>query len=211
MGVVAPFVFLGLILLMVPILLLPKHTFDKTHMDIKIDSPRTILIYGALFMLSVSLIVLRRNIMVTLIPTTAWVLIKDRELFKSLDLFLLGTFVCFFIFVDHINQFEWINSIIKALLSSDSRIFLSSVVLSQGMSNVPTAILLSAFVENPDALLLGVSVGGLGTLVASLANLIAYKFYAKNFPVGPYHRYFLKLNIILLFICTIVFFGVIQT
>ena len=211
MGVVAPFVVLGLVLLMVPICFLPKHTFDKSHMDTHLDSPKAILIYGVLFMLSVSLIVLRLNIWVALIPTAIWVLLKDRELFKSLDLYLLGTFVCFFIFVDHINQFEWINSTIKGFLSSDSRIFLSSVVLSQGLSNVPTAILLSAFVENPDALLLGVSVGGLGTLVASLANLIAYKIYAKSFPVKPYHRYFLKLNVILLFICTIVFFLGIQT
>lgn len=210
MAVVAPFVILGLVLLLVPICFLPKHTFDKTHMDSPIDSPRTILVYGALFMLSVSLIVLRLDIMVALIPTAVWVLIKDRELFKSLDLFLLGTFVCFFIFVDHINQFEWITNTIKAFLSSDSRVFISSVVLSQGMSNVPTAILLSAFVGNPDALLLGVSVGGLGTLVASLANLIAYKFYAKSYPVKPYHRYFLKLNVTLLVICTVVFFFVIQ-
>lgn len=206
MSVVLPFVILGLLLLIVPISFLPRHRFTKMHLKAEITSPKWVVIYGTLFVCAVVLIVFRWNLFYVLLITAVIIVIKDRELFKSLDFFLLGTFVCFFVFVDHMNQFEWIKNTITAFLSSDQRVFITSVVLSQGMSNVPTAILLSAFVGNPNALLLGVSVGGLGTLVASLANLIAFKFYAKMYPTTQYHKYFLKVNFVMLMLCGMAFF-----
>ena len=72
-----------------------------------------------------------------------------------------------------------------------------SAISSQGFSNVPTAILFSPFVKGAKALLWGVSLGGLGTLVASLANLISYKLYIKEYSKKEYFSYFTKINIIL--------------
>jgi len=203
MRVVFPFVGMGMILIAIPIFWLSSKSFEKVHLKVKINSPSWVALYSVLFCVSVVTIIFRMNIFAVLVCISLCVFIRDRELFKQLDYFLLGTFVCFFIFVDHVNQFDWIKALIQPMLSNDQNVFLLSALFSQGISNVPSAILFSAFVTSPDALLLGVSVGGLGTMIASLANLIAYKYYAKQYETTAYHKYFIKCNLILLvsFVC----------
>ena len=191
---IAPFVFFGLGLLIFPIMRIQSNPFEKVHLRASIKPNKLLWAYGGLFVLTILIIVLRLNIVYMLVAVSALVLIKDRELFKALDYFLLGTFVCFFIFVDHMNQFTWIKDLVNQILQTDVEIFLTSSILSQGISNVPATILLSAFISSPNALLVGVSVGGLGTMIASLANLIAFKYYAKQYRTRRYHRYFLIIN-----------------
>lgn len=207
---VAPFVAIGLLLLIIPIMLLNKTKFVSNQESVIVESKYWVGAYGLLFILAIVFIVLRLNILYVLLLVSACVLMKDRELFLKLDYFLLGTFVGFFVFVDHVNQFDWINEMIRSLLSSDLHIFYTSAILSQGISNVPAAILLSAFTSRKEALLLGVSVGGLGTMIASLANLIAYKFYVKQFSAKPYHKYFLLLNFSLLLFFMVMFFLILR-
>ncbi|WP_456455311.1 SLC13 family permease [Thermovibrio sp.] len=96
--------------------------------------------------------------------------LKGRELFK-VDYFLLGTFIFFFAFTDNLS------SVFHFRQLDPLKAFVLSSFLSQVISNVPSAILISEFTKNWKALLWGVSVGGFGTLVASLANLITYKLY----------------------------------
>jgi Na+/H+ antiporter NhaD/arsenite permease-like protein len=96
--------------------------------------------------------------------------------FKQVDYYLLLTFVFFFVFVGNVGQIPWFRETVTSLIQG--REILGAVILSQGMSNVPAAVVLAPFVEDPAALILGVNVGGLGTLIASLASVISFKLYS---------------------------------
>jgi len=195
---IAPFVIMGLMLSLVPVFFLSNRTFEKMHFNTQVRQKKWVGLYLVLFLICVALIVLRRDVLWIMTVIALVVFFKDRELIKLLDYFLLGTFVCFFIFVDHMNQLGWVNELVATFLGSDQNVFLVSAGLSQIISNVPAAILLSSFVSEPGPLLIGVSVGGLGTMIASLANLIAYKYYAKQYETKRYHRYFLVINMMML-------------
>ncbi len=102
-----------------------------------------------------------------------FVLLFDRAVF-AVDYALLITFACFFGFTDNLRI------ILSGILSHPHHVFLLSAFLSQGISNVPAALLVADFTRRWRSLLWGVSVGGFGTLVASLANLIAYRIYVNH-------------------------------
>lgn len=99
-----------------------------------------------------------------------------RNLLCEVDYYLLGTFVAFFVFIGNMQQITAVGNIIHKTISG--RELIISTLLSQIISNVPTSMLLSGFTDNYRELLFGVNIGGLGTLMASLASLISYKFYA---------------------------------
>ena len=108
------------------------------------------------------------------IPTVLYALTVRRK-FLKVDYFLLLTFFVFFGFTDNLAQ------IINVKLNSPRNVFLYSAVGSQFISNVPSALLFGDFTNNWRALLWGVNVGGFGTIIASLANLIGYRLYRSNF------------------------------
>ena len=110
------------------------------------------------------------------------------RLLKKADYGLLLTFFCFFIFVGNLGQIPAVRSFLEQLLSSDT--LLSTLALSQLISNVPAAVLLSGFTSDWQGLLLGTNIGGLGTLVASLASLISFKLYLASEKPEP-KRYLL--------------------
>ena len=105
-------------------------------------------------------------------------LIFDRKILAKVDYALLATFVCFFIFVGNIARIEAVREFFSGILSG--RELVVSVLLSQVISNVPAAVMLSGFTDNGTALLLGVDIGGLGTIIASLASLISFQFYRQS-------------------------------
>ena len=108
------------------------------------------------------------------------VLVVNRKLYLSVDYFLLLTFLCFFIFIGNMKRIPEISSFLISVV--EGREMLMGIFTSQIISNVPAAILLSGFSSDLSALLTGVNVGGLGTLIASLASLISFKFFAKEYP-----------------------------
>ena len=107
----------------------------------------------------------------------------DRSLFAKVDYWLLATFVCFFVFAGNIGELEQVRQMAAVWL--EGRTMLISVLTSQVISNVPAAVLLSSFTSDYRGLLLGTNLGGLGTLVASLASLISFKLYAKTEGAKP--------------------------
>ena len=127
-------------------------------------------------------------------------IILFRNLFAEVDYYLLGTFMGFFVFIGNMQQVPPVSHIIGNLLSG--RELIVSTALSQIISNVPASMLLSGFTDNYSALLYGVNIGGLGTLIASLASLISYKFYAvtKDSKKGQYLLTFTIWNVIYLVI-----------
>ncbi|SCZ76470.1 SLC13 family permease [Acidaminobacter hydrogenoformans] len=104
------------------------------------------------------------------------------KLFMAIDYGLLATFVGFFIIVARLSEIPAVISLMSALLASPISVYVSGLLLSQVISNVPGAILLSEFTESWRPLLLGVNVGGMGTLIASLASVISYRIFLKDHP-----------------------------
>lgn len=127
------------------------------------------------------------------------VLISDRKCLLKVDYSLLLTFICFFIFVGNLEKIEPFRLCVSGLLEKNP--FLVSVLLSQVISNVPAAVMLSSFTHSARALLLGVNAGGLGTPIASLASLITLRLYLKS-PGADGKKFmlsFLLINTLLLF------------
>ncbi len=131
-------------------------------------------------------------------------LLRKWQLLKQVDYALLFTFVGFFIFVGNIGRIPLISTLVEQIVSG--REILVSAVFSQFLSNVPAALLLSGFTDNIKGLLIGTNIGGMGTLIASMASLISYKIYAneKRANKRKYIRTFTLANIVM-FVVLLVF------
>lgn len=125
-------------------------------------------------------------------------LLFDRSLLKEVDYALLATFVCFFVFVGNLGRVEAVSSLLGGIITG--REMEIGILASQVISNVPAALMLSGFTENAAPLMRGVDLGGLGTLVASLASLISFKLYMKapGARAGRYMAVFTALNAVFL-------------
>ena len=108
------------------------------------------------------------------------ILVIKRKLYLSVDYFLLLTFLCFFVFIGNMKRIPQVSEFLVSAVQG--RELLAGILTSQIISNVPAAILLSGFSSDYSALLTGVNLGGLGTLIASLASLISFKFFVKEYP-----------------------------
>ena len=135
---------------------------------------------------------------VCLIAAVVTALVLDRSLLRKADYALLATFVCFFIFVGNIGRIDAVSTFFHSILTGHE--LLVGLLLSQVISNVPAAVMLSGFTQNGTQLLLGVDLGGLGTLIASLASLISFQFYrqTKTAQTGRYLLTFTAASVILL-------------
>ncbi len=119
----------------------------------------------------------------------------DRRIFARIDYGLLLTFAALFVLVGNLARIPAVYGFVSSL--ADSYPFAVSVGASQIISNVPAALLISGFTDNYAEILKGVNVGGLGTLIASMASLISYKIYARSEDAnkGKYMLVFTALNI----------------
>lgn len=163
--------------------------------DEKLSLPlwRTIL-YLVLFTLSIVIVFRFIPYQVGLVVIPIVLLFADRKALGKVDYPLLFTFVFFFIFAGNMARIGIIREFFSMLLGKSTLLF--SVLSCQVISNVPSAILLSQFTENYADLLVGVNVGGVGTLIASLASLITFREYTKNNPgkTGYYVKMFSAFN-----------------
>lgn len=122
----------------------------------------------------------------------------DRPVLRRVDYTLLGTFVCFFVFVASVKEYAPIRAWLEGMMAKSP--MLVSLLASQVISNVPACLLLAPFTQDAPALMLGVNLGGLGTLVASLASLISFKLYGVRAEArkGRYLAIFTLLNLLFL-------------
>lgn len=127
-----------------------------------------------------------------------FLLLTDSALLKKIDYSLLGTFVCFFVFIGNMGRIEHFCTLLARLLTGHERIV--AVLSSQIISNVPAALLLSGFTDKYPLLIVGTNLGGLGTLIASMASLISYKQVAREYPAlkGKYFGSFTCANLVML-------------
>ena len=146
---------------------------------VKLDPKRTVL-YLILFALSIVIVFRGIPYWIGLIVIPITLLIVDRKALTMVDYGLLFTFVLFFIFAGNMARIDIIRNFFSSLL--DLNTLIVSVISCQCISNVPSAILLSQFTDNYRNLLVGVNIGGVGTLISSLASLITFREYAKHNP-----------------------------
>lgn len=126
------------------------------------------------------------------------VFLLDRQVLKDVDYALLLTFVGFFVFIGNMGRIPAFNAFIQNIIEGNE--VLTSVIASQFMSNVPAALLLSGFTNQYELLIVGTNLGGLGTLIASMASLISFKYIGKEYGQlkGKYMLYFTVANILFL-------------
>lgn len=153
-----------------------------------------LILHGALFALCLATVLDVLPVWCAFASVAAACLLLDRSAVKQVDYSLLLTFVFFFILAGNLAANDGIRSFIGGRMAGRELLF--GAGLSQVISNVPAAVLLSSFTENWRELLLGVNIGGLGTPVASLASLISYRLYARseNAQPGRYMGVFLAWN-----------------
>ncbi|MDP4143993.1 MAG: SLC13 family permease [Bacillota bacterium] len=179
-SVTIPFVILGMLWL----LLLNKRVLRKeiklTLEIVHIEDRKRTIIYFVLFLLIVFSVFGLIDYKYTFLATVLCIVFMDKHLVKEVDYFLLATFICFFIFIGNISNIEFIQEYLKHFLQRPNIPYFSSILLSQIVSNVPCSILVSGFTDNWREVILGVNIGGMGTLIASLASLISYKIYMNE-------------------------------
>ena len=167
--------------------------------EISLPPLRTTL-YLALFALAIAIVFRGIPYWIGLVVIPLVLLFADRKALLEVDYPLLLTFVFFFIFAGNMGRIEAVRSFFSSLLAKDTLAF--STLSCQFISNVPSAILLSQFTDNYRALLVGVNIGGVGTLIASLASLITFREYVKHNPgkAGSYIAQFSAFNFSFLFV-----------
>ncbi len=191
-----PFGLLGAGLLIMMTLLLVRGEAYSLKPDVPTITNRRLL-WGALLVFALNVLAVLRVVdyrLVLIITLVVFGLLAPRLLLR-VDFYLLGTFVLFFLAVDGLTGMEQVQAFFSALLNTPQSVLLISAGLSQVISNVPAAVLLSGFTSFYRELLLGVSVGGLGTLVASLASLISYRLYAREYPSRTFMLWFSLTNL----------------
>ena len=191
-----PIVVLAVLFLVLLVFKDKKMNLSLDLEDVKIDNKRDVYLFGGLFLIILLSVFHVIDYKVTFLITIVMVLILNKKLFSQVDYSLLITFIGFFIFVGNISTMDVVKNFMEGILNSPKSTFLASVLSSQVISNVPATMLLSGFTNHFKELLLGVNIGGMGTLIASLASVISYKIYTSEFGNDNYMKSFTFYNIL---------------
>lgn len=199
-GAVLPFAGLSLVLLTGALLMrrsAPLPEIPSTAGQLPPARGR-LLCYLGLFLLSLAAVAKLIPVLLLVPMVMAAILLIDHRLFARVDYGLLLTFAGFFIFIGNVGRIPAFRELFASLLAG--REVYAAALVSQVISNVPAALLLSGFTDNARALLIGTNLGGLGTLIASMASLISYKYIALAFPEkkGKYLGFFTAVNLLFL-------------
>ena len=199
LGIMFPLALLSMVLLGAAVFLRGSKPLTVGDMgEVKAPPKGRLLAYIGLFLVCLGCVVRLLPWQAMLGVLILAVLCIDRKLFWGVDYFLLLTFLCFLLFIGNVERIPAVSSLLRQWIHVSE--LPVGVVLSQAISNVPAAILLSGFTENVRPLLYGVNIGGLGTLIASLASVISYRCYGncENAQKGTYLRVFTLYNVIFL-------------
>ncbi|SEI72476.1 transporter, YbiR family [Lachnospiraceae bacterium A10] len=205
-----PYSAASLVLITVAVLLFKLYRNERCEAAITVDDSflwnreRKILCacYGLLFLLSLLTVlhVLSYPVLFAIVLVSLLVLdyLFGRNVIRTTDLSLIFTFIFLFVFIGNMGRVGVFRDFLESFI--EGREVISAVIASQVMSNVPAAILLSGFTEDVNALVIGTNLGGLGTLIASMASLISFKYIARwNKKMrGKYFLGFTVMNLIFL-------------
>ena len=201
-GIMAPPFIVSILLITVCCLVFVKpESLKIEEEEVRLPAGRTA-IYLVLFALSIAIVFRGIPYWIGLVVIPACLLVMDRKALKMVDYPLLLTFVFFFIFGGNMARIDAVREFFSSLLQQNTLVF--SALSCQCISNVPSAILLSQFTGNYSELLVGVNIGGVGTLIASLASLITFREYTGHHPEKTvyYVKLFSAFNFGFLFLLT---------
>ena len=161
------------------IVLLRCQPIEGVDLQANLGSPKVLGLSAVGFVLCLLAIFKVLSPLLVAAGILVFLLVTDRATLKSLDYSLLGTFVAFFVFIGNLGQVEVFRRFLAQVL--EGHVELVAVLASQVISNVPAALLLSGFTDQWQALIVGCNLGGLGTLIASMASLISYKILSREY------------------------------
>lgn len=153
-----------------PVVLAEKHIYERSKRD-----KNMIAMYVFTFLVSILVVARALDYRIGLVIVVVLTLVFDRRVLRKPDYSLLFTFIFLFIFIGNIKRIPVLSDAIGSFLQINE--VGVSILLSQFISNVPAAILCSGFTNHVDKLIIGTNLGGLGTLIASMASLISFKQY----------------------------------
>lgn len=159
-------------------LFVKKEDLTLSNETTSLPKAKTI-IYLILFAISIIMVFRVVHYLIGLILIAVSIFILDKNALKKVDYGLLITFFAFFIFSGNMARIGFVKDLLSSLMNKNPLIV--SALSCQVISNVPSAILLSKFTANWQALLLGVNIGGVGTLISSLASLITFREFTKRY------------------------------
>lgn len=202
-------VFLALIILF---LTKNENTADKIVLQtekVQVKINWRSFLYFADFIISLLTVFRVIDYRITFAATALIMAVCNYRLFAKVDYSLLFTFAGFFIFTGTISTVPEFSNFIKSALSTPFLTYITGIVTSQIISNVPASLLLSGFTQFGDELLLAVNTGGLGTLIASMASVISFKLYnvsdeGKTEAGKGYFKTFTIYNFVLLAITSVI-------
>ena len=186
-----PFLLSVFLITLCCIIFVKNEKLEIGQQSVSLPALRT-LVYLVLFALSIVIVFRFIPYWIGLIVIPLALLFLDRGALKMVDYPLLFTFVFFFIFANNMARIDAVQSGFSYLMEQSTLLF--STLSCQVISNVPSAILLSQFTDNYRDLLLGVNIGGVGTLIASLASLITLREYSAACP-GQTKSYVVKFSL----------------
>ena len=196
---IGPFSLLSLVLLLLVTMFTPRETIslDTAGRDTTSDETfpkRCLFCCLGMFFLCLCTVAGLLPLPILFICILAIGCLADPKIFCQVDYSLILTFIGFFIFIGNLKHIPAVSSLLSSMITGHEVIV--SVLASQVISNVPAAILLSGFTEKGVSLLIGTNLGGLGTLIASMASLISYKYIVRSCPEkkGIYFRWFTIAN-----------------
>jgi len=145
---------------------------EKGKKEEKPEIP-SVIYYGFLFLICLQTVSGGIPAFALLLIISGAVIVRDRGLFGKVDYSLLLTFLFFFVFIGNMNRYAPFRDFVVSMISGHET--QAAILMSQVISNVPAALLLSNFTGEWESLIVGTNLGGLGTLIASMASLISYK------------------------------------
>lgn len=198
-----PCTVLAFLLLAVWCLIFPYEGEKKVEVQLESKTSlneykKQLIVYAMLFVLSLLTIVHIIPYFITLAAVILVVFILDKQVLLKVDYALLLTFVGFFVFIGNMGRVPAFNNLLQEIIVGNEVV--TAVAASQVMSNVPAALLLSGFTDRYDLLIIGTNLGGLGTIIASMASLISFKYIGMEYKElrGKYLLYFTTANIVFL-------------
>ncbi len=198
-----PYTLLAFALLSIWCLVFPYKGEKEIHFTLQEEkmttkNKRDLLLYGILFLLCILTVAHVVPYWCTLGIVFLAILWRDKSVLAKVDYALLFTFVGFFLFIGNMGRVPAFRSFLQNIINGHE--IVTSVIASQFMSNVPAALLLSGFTDKYELLIVGTNLGGLGTLIASMASLISFKYIGKEYGnrKGKYMLYFTIANVLFL-------------
>jgi len=192
-SITALFTLVGLYWLMRTALRFNKQEIKAHYEKVEVEKKGVVLLYLILFCVTVYMLSIHFNLLWITLVIVFVTIEANRKSFLHVDYSLLIVFIGFFITFDNLSRMA-IFDIVGVLGKNPIAVYLMAAFLPQVMSNVPTALFLSKFTLLYKPLLLGANVGGLGNIIASMANLIVYRLYRGSFKKEKFFPYFFKMN-----------------